>query len=102
MYNEEILQLNIRSSLDGTEQPSLFYQTKGTKRPLLIDLHTWSYDRFNQVENMLPYAKKYAFNLLLPEFRGPNTMGNPHYLKACGSKYAVQDMFTFFDKNRQK
>jgi hypothetical protein len=67
----------VTSSLDKTMQPSLFYKSESKeKRPLLVGLHTWSYDRFNQIENMLPYAKKYDFNLLLPEFRGPNTRNN--------------------------
>ncbi len=88
------MEIFVRSTLDGTSQPSLFYQASGAgKRPLLVGLHTWSFDRFNQTENMLPYAEKYDFNLLLPEFRGPNKQDNPEYQKACGSKYAVQDVF---------
>lgn len=87
------MEILVQSTLDSTLQPSLFYPAKGTKRPLLVGLHTWSYDRFNQVGNMLPYAEEYDFNLLLPEFRGPNTIENSQYLKACGSQYAVQDVF---------
>ncbi len=100
MLNEEFVELKIVSSLDGTEQPSLFYQAKGAeKRPLLVGLHTWSWDRFNQINNMLPYAQKYNFNLLLPEFRGPNMEVNssgyisPDCTKACGSEFAKQDVF---------
>ena len=73
MNQKEIL---VKSSLDGTMQPSLFYNAKGNKRPLLVGLHTWSYDRFNQIKNMLPYAEKYDFNLLLPEFRGAYLVTN--------------------------
>ena len=82
----------IRSSLDNTDQPSLFYFA-GEGRPLLVGLHTWSYDRANQIDNMLPYAKEYGWNLLLPEFRGPNTPSNPECRKACGSPYAIRDIF---------
>lgn len=71
MDQKEIL---IQSTLDGTLQPSLFYKAKGCQRPLLVGLHTWSFNRFNQIKNMLPYAEKYDFNLLLPEFRGANTV----------------------------
>ena len=54
MKQEEIL---VKSSLDGTMQSSLFYKSESKKkRPLLAGLHTWSHDRFNQIENMLPYA----------------------------------------------
>lgn len=82
----------VKSTLDGTMQPSLFYKSSNNKRPLLVGLHTWSYDRFNQINNMLPYAEKYDFNLLLPEFRGPNIKTNPSCTKACGSDYAKQDI----------
>lgn len=37
----------ISSTMDGTRQPSLFYQAEGENRPLLVGLHTWSYDRYN-------------------------------------------------------
>ncbi len=83
----------IKSTMDGTMQPSLFYKSESAeKRPLLVGLHTWSYDRFNQIENMLPYAEKYDFNLLLPEFRGNNLPSNPICTQACGSEYAKQDI----------
>lgn len=94
MQEKDLIEIKVLSSLDQTEQPSLFYQASGAeKRPLLVGLHTWSFDRFNQIENMLPYAKENNFHLLLPEFRGPNKKDNPEYQKACGSEYAVQDVF---------
>ncbi len=90
MDQKEIL---IKSSLDGTIQPSLFYKSNSTsKRPLLVGLHTWSHNRFNQIDNMLPVAYKYDFNLLLPEFRGSNLNINPNCMQACGSEYAKQDI----------
>jgi len=83
----------IESTLDHTLQPSLFYASESAeKRPLLVGLHTWSFDRTNQIKNMLPYTEKYDFNLLLPEFRGKNTAGNPNCRKACGSDFAKQDI----------
>ncbi len=89
MKQTEIL---VKSTIDGTMQPSLFYKSPNENRPLLVGLHTWSYDRFNQIENMLPYAEKYDFNLLLPEFRGPNLKTNPICTQACGSRLARQDV----------
>ena len=89
MLQTEIL---VRSTVDGTMQPSLFYQSSNPGRPLLVGLHTWSYDRFNQIENMLPYAEKYDFNLLLPEFRGPNLVSNPQKTLACASVEAKTDI----------
>lgn len=88
MEQREIL---IKSTLDGTLQPSLYYRASGEKRPILVSLHTWSFDRFNQVR-MAPYAEKYGFNLLLPDFRGANTAGNPNCTQACGSALAKQDI----------
>lgn len=86
-------ELFIKSTLDGTMQPSLFFKSPSKeKRPLLVGLHTWSYNRFNQINNMLPVAEQYDFNLLLPEFRGSNLAGNPHCREACGSVYARQDI----------
>ena len=89
MIREEIL---VRSTVDKTEQPSLFYRAREKKRPLLVGLHTWSFDRFNQEGNLLPFAEENDFNLLLPEFRGPNTKSNKNGTLACGSRTAKQDI----------
>ena len=89
MIQREIL---VKSTLDDSLQPSLFYPASRKGRPLLVGLHTWSYDRFNQIDHMLPWAEKLDFNLLLPEFRGSNLDTNPNCLQACGSQYARQDV----------
>ena len=90
MEQTEIL---VKSSLDGTMQPSLLYRSASKeKRPLLVGLHTWSHDRFNQIRVMLPYAEKLDFNLLLPEFRGSNLVSNSNCKLACGSEYAKRDI----------
>ena len=74
----EQTEIGVKSTLDGTTQPSLFYKSESKeKRPLLLGLHTWSFARSNQIKNMLPLAEKYDFNLLLPEFRGKNLESNP-------------------------
>mgnify|MGYP003301532461 CR=1 FL=1 len=62
------------------------------QQPSLVGLHIRSYDRFNQIKNMLPVAEKYDFNLLLPEFRGNNLKSNPQCTLACGSNHARQDI----------
>jgi dipeptidyl aminopeptidase/acylaminoacyl peptidase len=89
MKQTEIL---VKSTIDGSMQPSLFYKAKGENRPLLVGLHTWSHNRFNQVDRMVPYAEKYDFNLVLPEFRGANLGENPICTEACGSLLAKQDI----------
>ncbi len=94
MTNYSENEIKVRSSLDGGEEPSLFFPAEGKeKRPLLVGLHTWSFDRFNQVKNMLPHAKKHNFHLLLPEFRGANVAKNPRCKQACGSAVAVRDIY---------
>ena len=91
-------EIYVKSTLDATLQPSLFYKSaSGQKRPLLVGLHTWSFDRNNQIGNMLPFCEKYDFNLLLPEFRGPNLDSNPHRTQACGSVLAKQDIADAID-----
>ena len=85
-------EISVRSTVDGTMQPSLFYRASKSGRPLLVGLHTWSFDRFNQIANMLPYAEELDFNLLLPEFRGPNVISNPDAKNACGSIAARADV----------
>ncbi len=83
----------IRSSVDGTLQPSLFFHPgEGETVPLVVGLHTWSYDRFNQEKTYLPLCEKYGFALLLPDFRGPNLTTNPKKNEACGSELARQDV----------
>ena len=86
------MEIMIKSTLDGSMEPSLFYKAEGEeKRPLLVGLHTWSCNRNNQAE-LVEYTKKYNFNLLLPEFRGPNLVTNPRCTEACGSLLAKQDI----------
>ena len=86
-------EIMIRSTADGTMQPSLWRGARSPeKRPLLVGLHTWSYDRFNQEGILLPWAEKYDLNLILPEFRGPNLAENPDKTLACGSFHAMQDI----------
>lgn len=86
---EEIL---VKSTIDGSLEPSLFYKSEESgKRPLLVFLHTWSHGRANQAKR-LNYAKQRGFHMLLPEFRGSNTLSNPRLVEACGSRLAKQDI----------
>jgi len=65
--------------------------------PLLVGLHTWSCDRFNQVGEMLPRCRERGWALILPEFRGPNLTGNPRAAQAGGSRLARQDIVDALD-----
>lgn len=83
----------INSTLDGTAQPFLLSTASSPQpRPLLVGLHTWSADRFNQIQNLAPLAAARDWHLALPEFRGPNLTTNPHCREACGSQLACQDV----------
>ena len=89
MQFEEIL---VTSTMDGSVEASHFAKSDlEGKRPLLVFLHTWSYDKDNQ-KKRLPYAEKRGFHLLLPEFRGSNTKKNPRANEACGSILARTDI----------
>lgn len=83
----------VQSSLDHSSQPNLLFVPETERSiPLVVGLHTWSYDRFNKVNDYLPLCQKYGWALLLPEFRGPNLRCNPHGREACGSDLALQDI----------
>ena len=81
------------SSRDGSRETVLFFHPGGDAPvPLVVGLHTWSYDRYNQVEGMLPLCRERGWALLLPEFRGPNLVSNPRARQAGGSSTAIQDV----------
>ena len=98
MHLSQINELEIVSTLDGAVEKALFhYPEKKGNVPLLVGLHTWSYDRFNQVEQMLPLCRDRGWALLLPESRGPNLSSNPRAPQACGSTLARQDILDALD-----
>ena len=90
-------EIEVRSSIDGSMEPSLLHVPKGEGLTLLVGLHTWSADRLNQVESMLPYCEERGWALLLPEFRGANLATNPRAPMACGSRLARQDVIDALD-----
>ena len=95
---ENIREITVHSSLDGSQQPNLLFVPETEKSvPLVVGLHTWSHDRFNKVNDYLPFCKEYGWALLLPEFRGPNLRSNPHGREACGSELARQDILDALD-----
>ncbi len=91
------IEFYVKSTADGSEQPSLFFPTEAKgKRPLMVGLHTWSYERHNY-QKLLPLAERLGFNLLMPEFRGPNLVSNPNRFEACGSELAKRDIIDAID-----
>ena len=90
-WDEAFTNVTVRSSKDGTEQPCRFYAPKDAKGkvPLLVALHTWSYDwkAKSPAEWALGECKRRGWALVYPNFRGPNWTP-----AACGSDLAVQDI----------
>ncbi|MEW6753195.1 MAG: alpha/beta fold hydrolase [Candidatus Latescibacterota bacterium] len=91
-------EVEVTSTLDGSQEKCLVYRPAGSSRaPLLVGLHTWSADRFSQVEAMLPRCRQRRWALILPEFRGPNLTTNPRARQAGGSPLARQDIVDALD-----
>jgi predicted esterase len=90
--SDQIKEISVVSSIDGSEEKNLFFHPGGAEKvPLVIGLHTWSFDRNNKV-GLLDFCQQRRWGLLLPEFRGPNLLSNPRATQACGSKLAMQDV----------
>ena len=91
-------EIEVVSTIDGSPEKSLLHAPESAAGGvLLVGLHSWSADRFNQVERMLPCCVERGWALLLPEFRGPNLTRNPRAPAACASKLARQDIIDALD-----
>ena len=90
-------EIEVVSSIDESKEYNLFYHPKGRQNvPLVVALHTWSFDRNNQ-QGLIDLCLERGWALLLPEFRGPNKIDNPRATEACGSKLAKQDVIDAVD-----
>ncbi|WP_155801007.1 S9 family peptidase [Pontibacter sp. BAB1700] len=85
----EIQEIKIKSTLDGNEQPALFYTSETTgPRPLLVMLHSWSSEYLQEVS--IPFAlwsKEYDWAFIHPNYRGK--FDKP---EAMASDLAIQDL----------
>ena len=89
-------EIRVASSVDGTMQPCLFWAPGSATNhpcPLLIWLHTWSYD-YRQPDKLAyqEQAIKRGWFLLAPNFRGPNDRP-----EAGGSLLARTDIIDAID-----
>ena len=87
-------QIGVKSSLDGTEQPSYFFPAPGAtstnRAPLLVLFHTWSYNMWDLTEiyhGAIVDCRRRGWSLLCPNFRGPNCTP-----QGCGSDLATGDV----------
>ncbi len=88
-------EIRIASSLDGNSQPVRIWvpeQAKSQPMPLFIFLHSWSGNYTQNNSKWQREAVKRGWIFLHPNFRGPNNS-----LKACGSKFARQDVLDSLD-----
>ena len=73
---------------DNTRQRAVCVFAKGKEaRPLLVVLHTWGGSSRQDCSRYAAYCLKNNWNMIYPEFRGPNK--NP---LACGSEAVVSDI----------
>jgi dipeptidyl aminopeptidase/acylaminoacyl peptidase len=90
--NDKFKEIEVVASLDGSKEKNLLFFPENKKNvPLVVALHTWSADRYNQ-QGLLDLCQERGWALLLPEFRGPNLVDNSRAAQACGSKLARQDV----------
>jgi poly(3-hydroxybutyrate) depolymerase len=73
---------------DRSEQPAIVRRADGDEpRPLLVALHTWSFDYRQNCDNYADFCKKHNWNFIFPNFRGPNQTPD-----ALGSELMVSDI----------
>ncbi len=88
-------EIRIASLLDGNSQPVRIWVPESAKTqptPLLIFLHSWSGNYTQNNSKWQQEAVQRGWIFLHPNFRGPNR--SP---KACGSKFARQDILDSLD-----
>jgi pimeloyl-ACP methyl ester carboxylesterase len=85
-----LVETTVESTLDGEKQAVLYWAPEAAsqkKTPLLVFLHSWSGDYKQDNSKWQKEAVKRGWIFLHPDFRGANNAP-----KACGSKFARQDI----------
>ena len=80
---------SIQSTLDGYTQVFYYYKSTDKKpKPLIVQLHSWSYpaDSLKTIDLDL-IAKDKNYNYVFPNFRGVN-----NHPKACCSEFVISDI----------
>ncbi len=74
--------------IDDSMQPAFMLKASAAgPRPLVVALHTWSYTYKGPSAEYERFARLYDWNLIFPDFRGPNWTP-----EACGSEFVVSDL----------
>ena len=96
----QVEEVKIKSSLDDSEQPAIFFKPKEREKPvpLLVILHSWSGNYKQSLHRECEaWCKQEGWSYLKPDFRGPNR--NP---QATGSELAVQDILDAVEFAKRK
>ncbi|MFT5324760.1 MAG: dipeptidyl aminopeptidase/acylaminoacyl peptidase [Planctomycetaceae bacterium] len=91
----KLTKVEVKSSLDGESQPILYWapeKARAKPTPLFVFLHSWSGDYTQNNAKWQVQAVKRGWIYLHPNFRGVNQTP-----KACGSKWARQDILDAVD-----
>ncbi len=91
----KLQEIRVPSTDDGTEQPARLWvpvSASSQPTPLLVSLHTWSYDYTQDRSEWLNEAVQRGWIYLQPNFRGRND-----HPEACGSPAARQDILDAMD-----
>ncbi|MBR6372385.1 MAG: prolyl oligopeptidase family serine peptidase [Victivallales bacterium] len=74
--------------IDASMQGAVVHFSTGDEaRPLLVALHTWSFDENGDSQWFEAYCAEHNWNMIFPRFRGPNNTP-----EACCSEYIVSDL----------
>ena len=81
-------EITYHCKFDNSLQPAMFQAAESdAPRPLVVALHTWSFDHSANCEAYRAAAEKHNWHLIFPEFRGPNWKS-----EGCGSDMVVSDL----------
>ena len=82
------VEINYFCKFDNSLQPAIcHFSTVAEPRPLVVALHTWSYDHSTNYQTYIEEAEKWDWHLIFPKFRGPNNTP-----EGCGSDMVVSDL----------
>jgi acetyl esterase/lipase len=84
--------VSIPSTHDGALQPVRYVEAPGKNRPLLIALHTWSFDYTQCAADYFRRCGERDWHCIFPNFRGPNRTPD-----SCGSPAALTDIRDVLD-----
>ena len=85
----EVKEIFYPCKIDQSRQGAFFFQATGSEpRPLVVCLHTWSYDHHQETYlRFAELAQMQNWHMIFPKYRGPNWLP-----EGCGSELVVSDL----------